>query len=308
VLSALVLGVGRARKGASGGGGALRFGGGDGAGAGDGGAAQDAGDRPGPDLLGRRDAAHRVRPRARAWRRRGVTRVYVCACACACGRYACIMVLALDLVVVSLLAGTRMHGTLLSPDSALMRHLLSLVRYAFLLSKVLSSPSSSSPRLTFSPPPPLPPLQGLSRAIPPPPALKVPRDARKALAATIENCGGRIAGPAQPSELVTCRSLSLPRLPLAPLCPLAAPSSSACPLVPPRRSAAAPSVFAPRLLNGHRPLPSQPGGPPLRSRAGLRLGAQAVSLAATAAPLCTPACERARERENERERERKRER
>lgn len=50
------------------------------------------------------------------------------------------MVLALDLVVVSLLAGRRLHGTLLSPDSALMRYLLSLVRYAFLLSKVAAAP------------------------------------------------------------------------------------------------------------------------------------------------------------------------
>ena len=46
------------------------------------------------------------------------------------------MVGVLDVVVVSLVAGRRLDNTLLARDSALMRHLLSLVRYAFLLSKV----------------------------------------------------------------------------------------------------------------------------------------------------------------------------
>ena len=56
------------------------------------------------------------------------------------GRYACIMVGVLDVVVVSLVAGRRLDNTLLARDSPLMRHLLSLVRYAFLLSKVRPNP------------------------------------------------------------------------------------------------------------------------------------------------------------------------
>mmetsp|Transcript_71728 Transcript_71728/g.191370 ORF Transcript_71728/g.191370 Transcript_71728/m.191370 type:complete len:663 (-) Transcript_71728:5-1993(-) len=50
--------------------------------------------------------------------------------------YVCIMLLVLELVLLSLLLGPRMHRSFLSPDAPLMRQLLSLVRYAFLLCKV----------------------------------------------------------------------------------------------------------------------------------------------------------------------------
>mmetsp|Transcript_71729 Transcript_71729/g.191373 ORF Transcript_71729/g.191373 Transcript_71729/m.191373 type:complete len:229 (-) Transcript_71729:512-1198(-) len=46
------------------------------------------------------------------------------------------MLLVLELVLLSLLLGPRMHRSFLSPDAPLMRQLLSLVRYAFLLCKV----------------------------------------------------------------------------------------------------------------------------------------------------------------------------